>query len=399
MGFIFVTILLDIIGLGIIIPVAPHLIAELGHTSLNDSAPYVGWLGALYAVMQFIFAPIFGSLSDKYGRRPVILLALLGSGLDYVFMAFAATLPLVFLGRAISGISGASITAAQAYIADVSPPEKRAQNFGMIGMAFGLGFILGPLLGALLSTFGIRAPFIGAAVLTLANFLYGYFLLPESLKKENRREFSVAKANPVNTLVDLAKYPAVLGLVASLVLMNLAQGGLESVWVLYTGARYGWGPSQTGLSLAAVGLSAALVQGGLMRVLLPKLGEYRAIVYGVGISAISFIFYGLATKPWMIFVILIVGSLGGIGGPALQGFISRQVPATEQGLLSGALASVGSVTRIFSPLIATGLFFVFNGSKAAIQIPGAPFFFGAICLGISLFLTIRVMRNHVVLKT
>jgi DHA1 family tetracycline resistance protein-like MFS transporter len=259
LGFIFITLFLDILGIGLIIPILPKLVTQLQGGDLALASHSVGLLAALYAAMQFVFAPILGSLSDHHGRRPVILGSLFGSGLDYLLLAFAPNLAWFYVGRVISGITGANITAATAYIADVSPPEKRAANFGLIGAAFGLGFIAGPALGGLLGDYGLRLPFLVAAGLTLANWLYGYFVLPESLAPANRREFSWARANPVSSLGALRHHPLVLGLAISFFLSQLANFGLHALWVLYTDHRYGWTAGQVGRSLAVVGIMAAIV--------------------------------------------------------------------------------------------------------------------------------------------
>jgi MFS transporter, DHA1 family, tetracycline resistance protein len=397
--FIFVTLLIDIIGIGLIIPILPKLIEQFAGGDPSSASLTFGLLGALYALMQFIFAPVLGSLSDRYGRRPVILISLLGLGLDYILLATAQSLPLFFIGRTIAGITGASITAASAYIADVSPPEKRAQNFGLIGAAFGLGFILGPALGGLLGGVGLRVPFMVAAGLTLLNFLYGLFVLPESLKPENRRAFSWSRANPVGSLLSLGRYPVVLSLAGSIFLNNLAQNGLQSIWVLYTGYRYGWTVTQTGISLAVVGLTAAIVQGGLVRVLIPKLGEKRSIIIGQAISAVAFLLYGLAPEGWMLYVILTFGSLGGIGGPATQGMISRGVADNEQGAVQGSLSSLTSLTGILGPLIATAAFGYFTSPKAPVQIPGIAFFLGSAFIVIALLIALRAFQNPAFSRT
>jgi MFS transporter, DHA1 family, tetracycline resistance protein len=394
LGFIFFTLFLDILGIGLIIPILPKLVTQFVGGTASDASSTVGWLGASYALMQFFFSPILGSLSDKYGRRAVILTSLLGSGLDYLLLAFAPTLPWFFIGRIVSGITGASLTAASAYIADVSPPEKRAQNFGLIGAAFGLGFIAGPALGGLLGGVGLRIPFLVAAGLTLINWLYGFFILPESLSLENRREFSWSRANPVGALNALARYPVVLSLSASILFTNLAQFVLQSTWVLYTDLRYGWDVKQVGISLALVGVTAAIVQGGLVRQIVPRLGERRSVIIGISISMVAFVLYGLATQGWMLYAILVGASIGGIGGPALQGLISQGVPANEQGAVQGSLSSLGSLTGILAPLIGTYLFGFFTSSAAPVQIPGAAFFFAALSTGIGLLLAIRTFAKH-----
>jgi DHA1 family tetracycline resistance protein-like MFS transporter len=378
LGFIFITLLIDIIGLGIIIPVLPRLIQELTGGTLSEASMYGGWMLFAYAFMQFICAPILGGLSDRYGRRPVLLASLFGFGIDYVFLAFAPTLGWLFVGRLIAGVMGASFTTASAYIADVSTPETRAQNFGIIGAAFGLGFIIGPMLGGFLETYGSRVPFMVSAGLSLLNWLYGFFILPESLKPENRRKFEWSRANPVNSLLNLKRYPVILGLVASLVLVYISAHAVQSNWVYYTMEKFKWTPKMVGISLAVVGLVFAIVQGGLIRIIIPKLGQERSVYVGLGFSAMGFVLYALATQSWMMFAFTIVYCLGGVAGPALQGIISTQVPANEQGELQGALTSLMSVTSIIGPPLMTNTFSYFTNSKAPIYLPGAPMLLGAV---------------------
>ena len=392
--FIFFTLFLDILGIGLIIPILPKLVEKLQGGDVAAAAHTVGILSALYAAMQFVFAPILGSLSDRYGRRPVILGSLFGSGLDYILLAFAPTLSLFYVGRIVAGITGANITAASAYIADVSPPEKRAANFGIIGAAFGLGFIAGPALGGFLGSKDLRLPFLVAAGLTMANWLYGYFVLPESLAKENRRSFSWGRANPVGSFAALTRYPVVAGLAVTSFLLNLAQFSLHATWVLYTGHRYGWNPGQVGWSLATVGIMAAVVQGGLTRRIIPAIGEKKALTIGLILGAFSMFGYGLATEGWMIYVILVIGSTGGIAGPASQGLISRNVADNEQGAVQGALTSLTSIAGIFGPLIGTSLFGYFISSNAPFQLPGAPFLVGGVITLVALFLALRTLAKH-----
>ncbi len=394
LAFVFVTLVLDILGIGLIIPILPRLIEELCGGNVSAASRVFGSLAALYSLMQFVFAPVLGSLSDRFGRRAVILSSLFGSGLDYLVLAFAPTLPWFFLGRIIAGITGANIAASSAYIADVSPPEKRAGNFGLIGAAFGLGFIAGPALGGLLGHFGLRVPFLVAAGLTLLNWLYGLFVLPESLPRENRRAFSWARSNPVGSLLALKRYPVVLGLTGTFFLINLAHQTLPSTWVLYTGYRYHWSSAQVGLSLAIVGLMAAIVQGGLARRIVPALGERRSIIIGLTNATIVMTAYGLATRGWMIYVILAVGSLGAIAMPAIQGLISRSVPLNEQGGVQGSLASLGSVAGIIGPPLATGLFGYFISPRAPVHVPGVAFFWGSTLIFCSLLLALRSFRKQ-----
>jgi len=390
-GFIFITLLLDILGIGLVIPILPKLVESLQGGNVAAASHTVGLLASLYALMQFVFSPVLGSLSDRFGRRPVILGSLFGAGLDYLLLAFAPNLPWFFVGRIVAGITGANITAATAYIADVSPPEKRAGNFGLIGAAFGLGFILGPAVGGLLGEHSLRLPFLVSAGLALANGLYGYFVLPESLSPDHRRPFSWKRANPIGSLASLQRYPVVIRLAAALFMSHLAQVMLHAIWALYTDYRYGWSPTQVGLSLTFVGIMAAVVQGGLARRIIPKLGEPRAVVLGFLIGAISYLGYGLAPEGWMIYPTLAFGCLGGIGGPAAQGIISRSVGPKEQGEAQGAINSLTSLAGILAPLISTGLFGWFIGPKAPFALPGISFLVScAFTLG-AVALSIRVL--------
>lgn len=393
-GFIFVTLLIDVIGFGIIIPVSPRLIMELKHSNLSIASEYGGYLIFAYATMQFICAPILGNLSDRYGRRPVLLFSLFGFAVDYLFMAFAPTLIFLFIGRIISGITGASFTTATAYIADVSPPEKRAQNFGIVGAAFGLGFIVGPLIGGLLGGFGPRVPFMVAAGLSFLNWLYGYFVLPESLPKENRRPFEWKRANPVGSLMQLKKYPAIAGLVSSLTLIYLGSHAVQSTWSYYSMEKFNWHESEVGVSLAVVGLCVGLVQGLLIRKTIPLLGQEKSIYLGILLYAMGMILFGIATKGWMMYGFTIVYCLGGIAGPALQGIISAHVPANEQGELQGALTSLISLTSILGPVVMTGLFAYFTSNKAPVHLPGMPFFAGALLMVISAWLAYRTLYRE-----
>ncbi|NCI45983.1 TCR/Tet family MFS transporter [Sediminibacterium soli] len=376
-GFIFVTLLIDITGFGIIIPVVPGLIQELlGIKDVSLASEYGGWLTFAYAFMQFICAPILGNLSDKYGRRPILLFSLFGFGVDYLFVFFAPSIWWLFVGRIIAGITGASFTTASAYIADISTNENRAQNFGMIGAAFGLGFILGPLLGGLLGELGPRIPFLAAAILALANWLYGYFVLPESLDKAHRRDFEWRRANPVGSLLQLKKYPGVGGLIASLTLVYLAAHAVQSNWSFFNIERFGWSPKMIGISLAVVGLLIGAVQGGLVRVINPKIGNERSIYIGLGLYALGLLLFAFATQSWMMFAFLIPYCMGGIAGPALQSIISGHVPPNEQGELQGALTSLMSATSIVGPPMMTSLFAYFTHKQAPFYFAGASFFLG-----------------------
>jgi DHA1 family tetracycline resistance protein-like MFS transporter len=328
--------------------------------------------------MQFVFAPVIGNLSDKYGRRPVLLFSLFGFGVDYLFLAFAPTIGWLFVGRIIAGITGASFTTASAYIADISTPEKRAQNFGLIGVAFGLGFIIGPTLGGILGQIGTRVPFYASAGLCLLNWLYGYFILPESLAKENRRPFSWKRANPLGALLHLRKYSSIAGLVGSLVLVYLSVHAVQSTWTYFTMYKFTWSKAMVGYSLGFVGLMIAIVQGGLIRVIIPKIGPHRSVYFGLLLYAIGNILFAFAPNTWMMFVFVIPYAMGGIAGPAIQGIMSTQVPPNEQGELQGGLTSLMSATAIVGPPAMTWLFAWFTRPSAPIQFPGAPFALGAL---------------------
>lgn len=390
LAFIFVTLVLDVLGVGIIIPNLPLLVKNFSGGNTEAASHAVGWLASLYSLMQFGFAPLVGSLSDRFGRRPVILTSLLGAGLDYFLMAFAPNLGWFFVGRIISGITGANITAASAYIADISPPEKRAANFGLIGAAFGIGFIAGPALGGLLGDMDptLRLPFFVAGGLTLVNWLYGLFVLPESLAPQNRRRFSWGRSNPIGSLLDLRRHPVAFGLAGTYFIVNLAHQALPSIWVLYTGERYHWTSRQVGISLAIVGLMAGIVQGGLTRFIVKRFGEARTAIFGLSVAVVNYAAYGLATEGWMIYCILIIGSIGAVTGPAVQGLISRHVGADEQGGVQGSLTSLMGVAGIIGPPMATSLFAYYIGKSAPIYLPGAAFLFSSLLMALAILLTL-----------
>ncbi|MBO9154366.1 TCR/Tet family MFS transporter [Chitinophaga sp. GCM10012297] len=392
--FIFFTLLIDFIGFGIISPVIPKLIEQLIGGNVSDASQYGGWLTFAYAFIQFFFAPVLGGLSDKYGRRPVLLVSMFGMGVDYLFLAFAPSIFWLFLGRIILGVTGASMTAASAYIADISTPEKRAQNFGLVGMALGLGFILGPTIGGIVAgEWGVRAPFLLAACLSLINWLYGYFILPESLKKENRRAFEWKRANPVGALVQIRKYKKVYSLLGAIALVFTAAHSIQSNWTYFTMYKFSWTEKMVGYSLSFTGLMLAIVQGGLIRAVLPKLGYHRAVYIGLLIYGVSFILFGMATEGWMMFAILAIYAMGGIFGPSLQGVISNQVPPNEQGELQGALTSLISLTNIIGPLLMTGLFHYFTQEERPFHFPAAPFFMSALLTLTAAVLAIRSFRR------
>ncbi|MDQ6890503.1 MAG: TCR/Tet family MFS transporter [Bacteroidota bacterium] len=394
LGFIFLTLLIDVTGLGIIIPVLPKLIEELIHGNISEAAQYGGWLTFAYAIMQFLFAPVLGNLSDKFGRRPILLFSLFGFGLDYVFLSFAPTIGWLFVGRIIAGVTGASFTTATAYIADISAPEDRAKNFGLVGAAFGLGFIIGPVIGGLLGSYGPRVPFLAAAALTFLNFLYGFFVLPESLSIENRRKFEWKRANPFGAFKHLKKYPAVGALAVSFFLVYMAGQAVQSVWSYFGIERFSWSEKIIGISLGMVGLLVGLVQGVLIRYVNPKLGNTKSIYIGFGMYALGLVLFSFASEGWMMFVFLIPYCLGGISGPALQSIITGHVPANEQGELQGALTSLISATSIISPLIMTNLFAYFTAKSTPVYFPGASFMLGAILMILAGIVAYHVLNKE-----
>ncbi|MBE7175415.1 MAG: TCR/Tet family MFS transporter [Mucilaginibacter polytrichastri] len=394
-SFIFITLLIDIMGWGLIIPVMADLIAELKGIKVNEASQYGAFLLSVFAVMQFIFAPVVGNLSDKYGRRPVLLLSLFGFGVDYIILALAPAYGWLFVGRIIAGITGASFTTASAYIADVSRDEtERAKNFGLIGAAFGLGFVLGPALGALLATWGLRAPFYAAAVLCLLNCLYGYFFLPESLAPENRREFSWKRANPFGSLRFLIRHPELGGLAISFFLIYLGAQAVQGNWNFFVIYRFNWSERMVGISLAIVGVLVGAVQAGLTRVINPKIGNEKSIYLGLGLYTLGLALFAFATQSWMMFAFLVPYCLGGICGPALQSVISGHVSPSHQGELQGSLTSLMSLTTIIGPLIMNTTFAYFTTKNAPFYFPGVHFLIGAVCMLLSIVITYRVLQRE-----
>ena len=392
-GFVLITVLIDVIGVGIILPVVPALIKELTGGSTSDASIYGGWLMFAYAFMQFICAPIVGALSDQYGRRPVLLLSLFGFGLDYILAGFAPTIGWLFVARVVAGVTGASFTTANAYIADVSEPEKRSQNFGMVGAAFGLGFIIGPLIGGVLGEYGPRVPFFAAAGLVMVNWLYGYFVLPESLSKENRRPFTWKRANPWGTLMQLKKYPIVTGLLVSLVLVYIAAHATQSTWTYFTIEKFGWGEAEVGYSLAFVGLMIALVQGVGIRPIINKIGQAKGVYVGLAFNCLGFMLIAMSSTGWMLYLVLIPYAFGGIAGPSLQGLMSNSVPANEQGELQGGLTSLMSLTTVVGPPLMTNIFGYFTDASIEYYIPSAPFYLASLLSFVAMIMAYRFLRQ------
>jgi MFS transporter, DHA1 family, tetracycline resistance protein len=391
--FVVITVLIDIIGFGLILPVLPRLLVELTGDTVNQAAIDGGWLAFVYAVMQFVCAPLLGNLSDRYGRRPVLLFAVGALGIDYIVMGFAPTLAWLFLGRTIAGIAGASFTPAYAYVADVSPPDKRAQSFGLISAAFGVGFILGPALGGLLGQLGTRTPFFAAAALSLVNLVYGTFVLPESLPPEARRPFEWRRANPLGTLLQMRKHPVVLGLLGALFLWMVAHQVMPSTWTFYTKFRFGWSEAMIGASLAAAGVVMAVSQATLMRVLVPRLGERRTALTGIAVASVGYFGYGIATAGWMMFAWLGTWLLGALVMPSTNALMSHRVEKSAQGELQGAVASLFGLSSIVGPPLMTQLFGRFSAPDAPVHLPGAAFFASTLLAWTSFALYYRATRD------
>lgn len=373
-AFVFITSLLDSIGFGIVIPVLPGLMMELTGQDASGAVVYGGALLFLYALMQFIFAPVIGNLSDHFGRRPVLLFCLFAFGIDYIIMGFAPTLVWLFIGRMLSGISGATYGTSNAYVADITPEKERAQAFGLLGVTFGLGFIIGPTIGGLIGgLYGTRAPFFLAAAVTFANLIYGFLVLPESLPVEKRRPFKFVRANPIGTFRAMRPYPIVLGLLGTLFFYQIAHDANPSTWSYYTIEKFDWGPTQIGWSLAFVGLCMAVVQGGLIRLVIPRLGEVRTVVVGFLFASFGFLGFGLSTSGWMLYLFMLPFALMGMVMPAIRSIMSAAVPDNAQGELSGAISSLASLVAIIAPLFMTQLFSYFTSGRAPFYFPGAPF--------------------------
>jgi DHA1 family tetracycline resistance protein-like MFS transporter len=393
--FIFITVLIDVLSFGVVIPVLPHLIEEFLAGEIARAALWVGIFGTVFSAVQFVCTPLQGALSDRYGRRPVILLSNLGLGLDFVLMAVVNTLPLLFLGRVLSGITSASISTANAYIADVTPPEKRAASFGLLGAAFGVGFVLGPALGGYLGEIDLRLPFWVAAGLALANFLYGWFVLPESHPPERRSaRIDWRRANPLGAVGLLRSYPAVFGLAVLVLIGNVAHYVLPSTFVLYGEYRYEWGPQQVGLVLGLVGICNVLVQAVLIRAIVPRIGETRALLAGLAFGCAGFAVLATATSGAIALFSLPLLALWGLAGPATQALMTRRVDAEHQGRLQGAVASLASLAGIFAPYVFSQVFASSIGPQAVIALPGAPFYLAALLLLGAFALALTVVRRH-----
>ncbi len=381
---------IDMLGIGLAYPILPKLVQQFRHGDVPSASYIFGLLAAAYSLMQFFFAPLFGALSDRFGRRPVILASLGGSALSYLLMAAAPGLIVLTAARLLAGVMGGSFTTAGAYLADITPPEQRAQTFGLIGAAFGFGFITGPAIGGMLGGIDLHLPFLAAGLLCLANLGFGYFALPESLAPENRKSFTLAHANPIGALRAVGRYPSIAALMVVFVLATFANRAAEMIWVLYTGYRFGWGPREVGISLAVVGVIFVVGQGGFTRILIPRIGERRAILAGLGVSVVLSVLYGAIDRGWLLYCVMPLAIFGwSVAQPAIQGLMSRAVPADEQGLLQGAMASVTNLTSIAGPVIWTGLFGYSVSPAALFVLPGAAFYVSGAVFLLALILAVR----------
>ena len=387
--FVLATVAIDAIGIGIIIPVMPDLILEVGGGTLGSAAVWGGILASVFAFMQLLFGPTIGNLSDRYGRRPVLLISLFFMGIDYIVMGVAHTIWLLFVGRVIGGLTASTQPTVAAYIADISEPDEKAQNFGLIGAAFGIGFVLGPLFGAAFAEFGTRAPFYAAAAFSLGNMVFGWFVLPETVTDEIRRPFDWKRANPLGGLIHVGRLPGLKLLLAIMFFFQVAFTVYPAIWSFYTLERFGWEPWMIGVTLAAYGVAIAFVQGWLIRVVLKYMSERQTVLFGLGFEMIGFFGYGFITETWQVFVLIPLGSLGAVALPALQGIMSRTALDNQQGELQGVLTGVVSLAMIISPLIMTLIFREFVKDGSLFYLPGAPFLlafmltllcFGLMCL-------------------
>jgi len=392
-AFIFVTVLLDMLALGVIVPVLPKLIIQFEHGDVAVAARQVGIFAFVWAAMQFVFAPVTGALSDHFGRRPIVLLSNFGLGSDYLFMAVAPTLPWLFVGRVISGITSASFPTANAYIADVTAPEQRAAKFGMLGAAFGLGFVVGPALGGMLGGMGLRYPFWAAAGLSLANALYGFFILPESLPKERRAPFSVAKANPMGSLKLLRSNAALYGLATAMFLYYNAHEALPSMFVIYTDYRYHWNAQMTGWALAVVGIGSTIVSAILISWAVKTFGEVRTLFIGMACGVAGFAVFAAAPSTPILLAGIPLLSLWGLMSPPMQSLMSRRVASTEQGQLQGALMSLFGVAGMIAPLVFTNVFALAIAPGRAVRLPGAPYWLATSLLAAGGLIAWNVVRR------
>lgn len=391
--FIFFTLVLIVLGWGIISPVLPGLVTEFEGGDAAAGARTFGWVLGIFSAMQFLAAPLLGVLSDRFGRRKIILVALAGSAVDYLVMGWAPTFGWLLAARIVAGLLAGALSSCHAYVADVTPPEKRAQGFGMLGAAFGIGFVLGPALGGFLGEIDLRLPFYFGAAAVALNWVYGAWVLPESLPVEKRKAFDWRRANPIGGLLNLRRFPGILGLAGVHFLTAFGNMMLQSIWVLYTGYRYGWSPREVGFSLMLVGLAAIVVQGRLIGWILPRVGEKRGLLGALAVAAVVTSLYGVANQGWMAIGLICFGSLGGMAGPALHSLVSRRVPVDEQGAVQGALSSLVSLANVFAPPISAWGFASCIGPDAWIHLPGISFFGAALMLVAAFGLAARAIRE------
>ena len=391
--FVAVTALLDSVGFGIIMPVLPGLLMEITGEDLSANALYAGWLMFVFAIMQFLFSPLVGNLSDRYGRRPILLVSLFVAGINYLIMGFAETLLLLFIGRVISGVVAATMSTCNAYFADITPPEERAMRFGIIGAAFGMGFVIGPVIGGFLGEFGTRMPFYAAAAISFANIVFGFLVLKESLSSENRRLLELKRANPIGTLMHLSQFPMVFGIIAVMFIWNLGHHVLPATWSFWGIEKFNWSPKEIGYSLGFVGIGMVITQGFLIRLVIPRTGPRIAGMMGFSFTIIAFLGYAFADQVWLVYIALVFGALGGFASPAMQGIASGQISADRQGELQGGIASVMSLTAILSPPVMTQVFGYFTSDSTPLYFPGAPFLLAAVLTVCALILFIQCTKG------
>ncbi len=384
--FIFITVVLDAMGIGIIMPVMPDLIREVGNVDLSRAAIWGGTLTVVFAVNQFLFSPTVGGLSDAYGRRPVLLVALFVMAVDYLILALAQSMWLLFVGRFIGGITAATQSTASAYMADISSNEDKAKNFGLLGAAFGVGFVLGPMVGGLLAEYGSRAPFYAAAVITFANMLFGYFVLPETVSDQNRRPFNWRRANPFGAFAQMKKLPGLMPMLMVFLLLSIAFFVYPSIWAFFGRAQFNWDARMVGLSLAAYGFGIVIIQGALIRPILKRFGEKTTAVFGMCMHLLTFLVYPFMTETWHVFAYMPISVFSAVAVPALQGLMSNSVADNAQGELQGAMSSLTAVATIVSPFVMTRTFSYFTGEEAPVYLPSAPFLLSALSVVVALVL-------------
>ena len=386
--FIFLTVVLDAMGIGIIVPVMPDLIQEVGNFNLSQAALWGGTLTVAFAINQFLFSPTLGGLSDAYGRRPVLLVALFVMALDYLVMALAQSLWLLFIGRIVGGITAATQSTASAYMADISSNKDKAKNFGLLGAAFGVGFILGPMLGGLLSEYGSRAPFFAAAAIAFLNMLFGYFVLPETVTAVNRRKFDWRRANPFGAFRQMKKLPGLMPMLLVFLLLSIAFFVYPSVWAFFGRAQFNWDARMIGFSLAAYGLGIVIIQGVLIRPILARFGEKNTALFGMTMHLMTFLVYPFMTETWHVFAYMPISVFSAVAVPALQGLMSNSAPDNAQGELQGAMSSLTAIATIVSPFLMTRVFSYFTGDEAPVYLPSAPFLLSAL----SVFVALMIFR-------